>query len=152
MKKLPVPSRFGHTIFCDDIRNEVDGKVTFVGVYSGTMIFGTPFPVQLPKFGIAVTLILAPDEDANYSFHVYLPGDEEGFPSIKFDSAFGAEEKNLPLPELIGDDPRLAVKLSGVFAPLVISGEGFIEVRAINGEEYLRVGRLKVNSTDKPSL
>jgi hypothetical protein len=146
MKKVPIPNKYGLTVFCDDIRNEVDGKVTHVGIYNGNMIFGVPFPVTMPKLGISVTLILAPDEDANYSFQVYLPGDQEGMPTIIFDAPGEAIRDSFPMSEMAEHDPRFAIKVNGIFSPLVLSQEGYIEVRAVKGDEYLRVGRLKVSS------
>jgi hypothetical protein len=147
MKKLPIPEKYGYTVFCDDIRNEVDGKTTHIGIYNGTMIFAAPFPVQIPKFGISITLALLPEDNADYSFQVYLPGDEEGVPSIAFDAPGEAARKDTPIPEMVGDDPRFALKVSGVFSPLLLTKEGFIEVRAVKGDEYLRVGRLRVISS-----
>jgi hypothetical protein len=145
MKKSSLPKRFGLTLFCDDIRNEVDGKVTYVGVYNGgSMIFASPFPAQIPKLGISITLALAPEEETDYSFEVYMPGDLEGAPSISFSSPL---EKGAAPRDTSVDDPRFAIKVQGVFSPVVIQKEGYIEVRAVKNNEYLRVGRLKVSST-----
>jgi len=44
------------TIFCDDIRHEVAGKVSYIGVYSGRLLVPT-FPATLPKLCIAMTLV-----------------------------------------------------------------------------------------------
>jgi hypothetical protein len=147
MKKMAIPAVYGLTVFCDDIRGEVDGKVTYVGVYNGNMVFGVPFPVQMPKLGIAVTLVLASEEDANFSFQVYLPGDQEGTPSITFDAPGEAIRNGISNTEMAKDDPRFALKVNGVFSPFVLSKEGYVEVRAVRNGEYLRVGRLKVSST-----
>lgn len=150
MKKLPIPAVYGLTVFCDDIRNEVDGKITYVGVYNGNMIFGVPFPVQMPKLGIAITLILAPEEDANFAFQVYLPGDQEGAPSITFEAPGEAIRNGIPKTEMAEVDPRFALKVNGVFSSFLLPKEGFVEVRAVRNGEYLRVGRLKVSSTVAP--
>lgn len=47
-----------HTIFCDDIRHEVSGKLTYVGVYSGKM-FVPAFPTTLPKLCLALNVVTA---------------------------------------------------------------------------------------------
>jgi hypothetical protein len=40
----PVPDFYGYSIFCDDIRLEIDGKVTYVGAYtSGILLVKTDF-------------------------------------------------------------------------------------------------------------
>ncbi len=41
------------TIFCDDIRHELGGKLSCIGVYSGRLIV-PDFPVALPKLCVAV--------------------------------------------------------------------------------------------------
>lgn len=43
------------TIFCDDIREEVSGKITYVGVYSSKM-FLSSFPALLPRLCLAINL------------------------------------------------------------------------------------------------
>lgn len=47
-----------HTTFCDDIRHEVSGKLSYIGVYSGTMLIPT-FPVTLPKLCLALNVVTA---------------------------------------------------------------------------------------------
>lgn len=54
--------RYLSTIFCDDIRQEIGGKMSFMGVYGGDM-FLTKLPALLPKiciFAKAVTPIDKP--------------------------------------------------------------------------------------------
>ncbi len=48
--ELPI----AYTIFCDDLRQEVGNKVSYMGVYQG-MMFVPAFPVALPKLCAAVT-------------------------------------------------------------------------------------------------
>lgn len=45
-----------HTIFCDDIRHEINGKVSYIGVYSGLM-FVPQFPISLPKLCLALNVV-----------------------------------------------------------------------------------------------
>lgn len=42
--------RYGYCIFCDDIRNEPGGKLSFIGCYNAVMFVGREFPLALPKF------------------------------------------------------------------------------------------------------
>jgi hypothetical protein len=47
-----------NTIFCDDVRMEVDNKFTYVGVYSGDILVkASSFPVVLAKFCMVITLL-----------------------------------------------------------------------------------------------
>src|SRR5271165_3565530 len=75
---MPMPPLWGFTIFCDDIRAEVDGKVSFIGSYNGLM-YVPSFPVTVPKFGFGVTIfeekLRAIHRQTNLTLKVFLPGD-----------------------------------------------------------------------------
>jgi hypothetical protein len=45
-----------HTIFCDDIRHEIGGKISFIGAYSGAMLV-SQFPAVLPKLCLALSIV-----------------------------------------------------------------------------------------------
>jgi hypothetical protein len=47
--------RFIHTLYCDDVRQEVGGKMTFVGAYQTQMLADQPGPLFLPKLCIVLT-------------------------------------------------------------------------------------------------
>jgi hypothetical protein len=34
----PAPDIYGNTIFCDDVRFEIDGKITYVGTYHVSLL------------------------------------------------------------------------------------------------------------------
>ncbi len=48
------------TVFCDDIRHEVGGKFSYIGVYSGQM-FVPAFPITLPKLCLSMSVITPAD-------------------------------------------------------------------------------------------
>ena len=48
---------YGTTVFCDDIRDEVSGKRTYIGVYPNEMLVNGDFPLLLPTFGFALTYL-----------------------------------------------------------------------------------------------
>jgi len=49
---------YGISHFCDDIREEVGGKFSLMGVYSSDLIFIGSAPGQIPQLGIATTIII----------------------------------------------------------------------------------------------
>jgi len=54
-----MPKPTGQTIFCDDIRQEIGGKLTFVGVYSNSMIIFTDDErVILPTFSFSSRILI----------------------------------------------------------------------------------------------
>ena len=56
-------NRHVQTIFCDDVRQEIGGKCSYIGVYGGEM-FVPGFPVSLPK----LCLVLRVNSPANEPF------------------------------------------------------------------------------------
>lgn len=48
------------TLWCDDVRQEVGGKLSFIGVYTGGMIIPT-FPITLPKLCLVLRMVIPID-------------------------------------------------------------------------------------------
>jgi hypothetical protein len=57
MNRLQPPEIVGYTTFCDDIRFEVDGKVSLIGSYNGVMNIRGEFPATLPKFAMSTVFV-----------------------------------------------------------------------------------------------
>lgn len=137
---------YGTTIFCDDIRDEVDGKKTYVGVYYREMIFDAPFPALVPQFAMAVTLLEplnVPETPINIK--IYVPGDTSDHTAIDFDLPLGridnaATANSDPLAEYAAS--LLAFKV----APLVIPREGHIRVRAHWNNEEIKLGSIRIRT------
>lgn len=53
-------SRFAHIIFCDDVRHEVNGKVSLIGTFQN-QLFVAAFPTVLPKLCILATVTTSVD-------------------------------------------------------------------------------------------
>lgn len=85
MVELVDPSDvFGHTVFCDDIRQEVTGKYIYIGVYQAAMIIHVPFPVKLSRIAFVVSVgQRAATAVPEMSFKIFLPGDNDDTPSIE---------------------------------------------------------------------
>ena len=56
-----MTDRYISTIFCDDIRHEVNGKMSLIGVYGGDLSVPS-FPFTLNKFCISAKIVLRPGE------------------------------------------------------------------------------------------
>ena len=54
-------SRYAHVAYCDDIRPEINGKMSLIGLYSDKMLL-PDIPASLPKLGILVTAKTSFDE------------------------------------------------------------------------------------------
>ncbi|MFC0709234.1 DUF6941 family protein [Azorhizophilus paspali] len=47
-------SRFAYSLFCDDVRHEINGKTSQIGIYQGSMYLDK-FPAHLPKLCIIIS-------------------------------------------------------------------------------------------------
>lgn len=152
MTEITWPTPFGYVIFCDDVRNEVDGKTTIVGAYGADIVFGIPLPVTLGKFAMVVKYFELPKESSDpIKIEVYFPGDAEDAPSVA--ANLPAEEmRNMPLPKgADNEDARIGASFNMVFPPFTILKEGYIRVRAVRGDDVIKLGRLRVTTTYKDS-
>ena len=141
--------RYGYSIFCDEIRNEVGGKLSFVGCYNAVMFTAQAFPVTLPKFCIHLH-VFSPVTQPYESFlsRCYVPGRADpaaeeaiAVPSLQDQMGLLAE-----LPKNGGAAPCIVVAASLVFTPFEIPEPGVIRIRALinGGPGELQVGSLTV--------
>ena len=148
---------FGSAIFCDDIRHEVSGKVSLIGIYSGSMILhGGDFPFLIPKFGM-VFIYFEKHEAAQASpliLKIWFPGDEADKPSIEAElpieeirkKAQAERSKDTPLK---GEFVRLDTHM--VLTSVILKEEGRVVARAYrDGGEEVRLGTLRIQKA-KPS-
>jgi hypothetical protein len=56
-----VSGRYVHTIWCDDIRQEIGNKPSFMGVYTGKMVVAE-LPAVLPRLGVFTIVSTSLDE------------------------------------------------------------------------------------------
>lgn len=140
---------YGTTTFCDDIRDEVSGKITLVGCYSGDLNFRGPPPGVLPTFSALVNIRIPKSvkfkklklritkeegDDITEILVAEINSDEEEVQKI----IKAAEKKE--------EDSRvLAITLPCKWSSLPISQPGFIKVRAyLDDDKEIRLGALKI--------
>lgn len=144
-----LPDVFGHAIFCDDIRDEIGGKKSYIGVYSLAMFIHDPFPVVVPKFGIAISIFQKRSIfNPNATLLVFLPGDEET-PSYTIEIEENAPGESLKQVDATADElrePSRLVRMNAgfVLTPLSLKAEGSIRIRVLTGGRTVRLGRLNV--------
>ncbi len=157
MALLPAPDVYGYTIFCDDIRQEVGGKIFFIGAYTGTMIVHVPFPASLSIFAMGIVLLQRKSVFVpKIGLRIFLPGDPDDAPSIQAEAnetaegaiaaATAAEAETLhpDTHELEAD--RYVISHSYLkFAQLVIKQPGVVKVRGLIGDDMIRLGALRVS-------
>ena len=145
MSVVTWPSPFGYTIFCDDIRREIGGKNTFVGVYNAELIVNSKPPIVLARLALAITYHERFGEETKpVEIRVYFPGDADDNPRVK--AALPADFRSaVPANE---DTPQTDAMVSMTFylnlSPVELNAAGVIRVRAYRGDDEIRLGSLRV--------
>jgi hypothetical protein len=137
----------GFTFFCDDIRPEIGGKITIAGVYTGTMIVASEYPIALPKFCLLIYYQEPVDADwDDLKIAIHMPGQEEPItqtiPLSQLRGQVRPPPSHLPMPE--DAEPQRAWQIPVGFAPFVITQEGYIKVRGHYGDRVLKMGSLAI--------
>jgi hypothetical protein len=141
--------RFGYSIFCDDIRNEVGGKLSFIGCYNAIMFVSGEFPLTLPKFCIHMHILsMASRPFRSIVARCYVPNEPE--PILEDTIHTPETEEQIALLETLErtvKEPRyIAASASLILAPLHIQAPGLIRARAVidGGAEELKLGSLRI--------
>jgi hypothetical protein len=144
--------RYGYSIFCDDIRNEPGGKLSFIGCYNAVMFTASQFPLVLPKFCTHFH-VFSPATKPYESIlaRCYVPGSTDPIAEEAIDLPSLHDQMDLlvSLPKNGAVPPCIVVAASLVFAPLEIPEPGMIQIRALinGGTDELHLGSLTVTPT-----
>ena len=131
-------ARHVETLFCDDIRHEINGKLSYIGVYSGAL-FVPAFPATLPKFWVSVKIVTPADEPL-HSLTLRILKDDEILREIVFDEEQLASTLEA-FAELSDEERRLRVQMPQFlleFIPLYLEKACTLRVRALADHEELR--------------
>jgi hypothetical protein len=151
MTLLDSPDVYGFTVFCDDIRHEINGTRSLIGTYAGTLTVHDVFPVTLPKFGFAVTFLQRKNVFIpNVELRIFLPGDDDENASIRatFSEANpGQIAADLAAKSPSKDDEKSYSAMHSflIFTPLNLPMPGEMKVRAVVGENMYRIGALRIS-------
>ncbi len=144
-------TRHVETLFCGDIRHEVGGKVSFIGVYSGGL-FVPAFPITLPKLCLLVKIVTPADEPLReLSLRVML--NEETLQVLALDEEQLTAASDLA--EEMSEEQRkervLMTQFMLAFSPIQFKKTCTLRVRAQTEEGELRGLSLKVDEAPQPA-
>lgn len=130
--------RYVHTIFCEDLRQEIAGKKSYIGVY-GTELYVQKFPTIVPKLVIDINVVT---EKENPFQHIHIDifllskriGDID-LPSEELKTLFNANKSH-------PDTTRAMLQLNTTLVPFVIEGPGLLEVIVTADGQELPKSRL----------
>jgi hypothetical protein len=129
--------RVATCIFCDDIRHEVGGKMSVMGIYGRDIIFPSQPPVTVLKWGVVVWLITdIDDKPRRIKIRVLYSPDRTELASF--------ETNEPPKIESSADATKSNFRLVIALPPVNLTEEGFVEVIVDTERETMRAGRLLV--------
>lgn len=130
--------RFVHAIFCDDIRQEIGNKVSFMGCYQGELF--VPFvPLMLPKLCVQVTVTTTVERPLK-ALTVRL---DQGTNQLAVIEISG-DELARAIPPATEDTTRLAASVGVMLAPFTITEPGQLRVMVITEEGEMLGPRLRI--------
>jgi hypothetical protein len=144
---------WGFSLFGDDIRAELGGKASLMGLYQTDYLFQGTYPFAVSKFVIFIMYYeLVEKMTSDITFKIHLPGDGPErpileFPILRKDLPIG-DPKNQPEADDEEEVERIShARIPIILSPLVIPAEGFVKVRAhFNDGSVLRLGRLRMRA------
>jgi hypothetical protein len=136
--------RVANCIFCDDIRVEIGGKFSIMGIYGSDIIFPVAPPALLLKWGIVVWLIVdVDDKPQKMSVSVLAPPDKTEIATLNFDQISSPERQEGAI--------KMNFRAILPMPPVNLTEAGFIDVMVATEKETLRAGRLLVKFEPPPA-
>jgi hypothetical protein len=138
----------GYAIFCDDIRQEVGGKTSYIGVYQDNLIVNAEFPIVLPKFGISIVIFFTPTkarQALEVPFKIFFPGDDPT-PSLEGQIPIADNTNALMPSDYVRPVSRATANV--ILAPLQLKNPGLIRVEAYLDRVTIDLGTLRVDQVD----
>lgn len=132
-------NRHVQTIFCDDIRHELGGKLSYIGVYSGHLFVPT-FPVTLPKLCLSLSVI-TPASQPFQKLELRIFKDDEQIAEGILEEAHLSEMIEATADESgnsAADERVQVLNALFMFSPFQIDGPCRLRVRAVTESEELK--------------
>lgn len=132
-------TRILSTTFCDDVRQEVGGKTSLIGVYNGVM-FVPQFPVTLPKLWVLATYSMPHDEPPK-GLKIRVLKNTEPLADLDATPEYlqqlaNSREPFVPMPD--GLQRVITSHMHVCFSPLVLDGPCILRVVAITDKDEVR--------------
>lgn len=135
-------TRFAYSIFCDDIRNEINGKISLMGIF-GNLMYLPEFPAVLPKLCAVLTVSISKDRPLqSVSFRGIM--DE----NVIFEMALDAgqiEQMRQQGAGLIDDPKGFEAKAMIVLSPLHLAAPTKIKVSIVADGEEIECAGLQIS-------
>ena len=144
-------NRHVFTIFCDDIRQEIGGKLSDIGVYGGQM-FVPSFPITLPKLCLVMSMITPVDTPFRKLAMRILKDDTQLAEGVLDETQLaGAVDASTDVPADERKDRILTLQSMFVFSPFQLEGPCTLKVRVETESGELRGVGLRIDQAPAPA-
>ena len=124
-------------IFCDDIREELRDKYSYIGVYASADILVPAIPFTLPRICVVASLV-AKEIISDLELHLEY-GDVHRRIEISSD-----EQTTIEYPSAEEDFSRSELIVNTIMSPFHIVSEGTLEVYFLIGEQRVFAGMINI--------
>ncbi|WLG72198.1 DUF6941 family protein [Pseudomonas simiae] len=134
-------NRYAYAVFCDDIRQEINGKITMVGIYTDRL-FVSSVPTVLPKLCLA--LAIATDKTNMFedvSVTGTLGGDEVFRMQLQKDQIQSIVDQ-APKPEIPAK--FFTIQLNAILTPFQLERTGKLVIKVVADGEELECSGLEM--------
>ena len=144
--------RYVFAAFCDDIRFEVGGKITLVGMYGADMYL-PEFPYFIPKLGVS-TIINSPIGQVPKSLSIKIEKGDEVLMEFELGTAeqIKAAISQSPSRSDMHDLPTRSTYFSHIITPPITIAQPCTlrAIAVVDGEAYM-AGKLHIGKMPEPS-
>ena len=147
---MTSPSRWGFSIFCEDIRDEIGGTSSWMGVLKGSLDVISEFPVMIAKLSVVIKYYEVPGiHNEDLEFRIYST-DDVVIAGVKFEKNFREAFSKLE-DEFSGEGQLISLEIPFEFSPMNFPKPGVLKVRMFDGSQEMKLGSLVVRSSPPPS-
>jgi hypothetical protein len=139
----------GHVVFCDEVRQEINGKLLYIGVYNTDMVVAGPAPAILTQL-CGIVSIRLPTVEANTKLVVKMSQSGRSEPLVVIEAELTPTDLTTlsAIPPMIDDEPE-AKTVAQMFSILMaqnieITENCVFRIRAYVGDDEIRLGALRV--------
>lgn len=129
-----------YCIFCEDVRHEMEGRVSLIGVYKSSVKLPA-FPHTMPKLGFYVNIRSIPQNRLPKTIKFQILADWADSPIVNFPIDDEAVEK-LAEEHKKNKKGKGGIILSGVISPIEIPKPGRLQTRLQLGRTFFDSGAL----------
>lgn len=139
---------FLSTVYCDDIRREVGGKLSLMGVYN-TVMYVQQFPVTLPKLWIMATYVVPHDKPPkNLKIRVLKNTEPLADLDVTPNHLQELANQNVPIaPMPEGSQRVISAQTHVCLSSFLLDGPCVLRVVAITGKDEVRGLGLQIQQT-----